>query len=383
MTRCSACNIVLTSTDALRSHYNSEAHILNVGRRVEGLRPLSHQELRSTGVLNSHKDSALDSEDGPPLFSCTLCKKSFHCVQTLQAHVRSTAHLMLKEQHILARDSEAASMLTSTSLGSAAMGLHRRHHAKRAALRRLAQEVAGKAKYHPKVTPEDREKDVDESRCFLCGYLSPDSVENVGHLQKIHNFFIPMQPHCQDVDGLLGYLSRKVNGLVCLVCNEKTRSFASLSALRDHMRESDHEKILLGPEYQEFYSCSLEDPNSGPPSVLNTAQCGQIVLVNNEDNREGGKKKKRILLKREADVPHPRPREAAEETEQRRMILASKHEEMALAKKEYHELAAMQERQDAKTLKQSEGDFKKHQLRVNQRSNKLHPKGYDGEGKLN
>ncbi|CCW61609.1 unnamed protein product [Phytomonas sp. EM1] len=379
MTRCSACNIVLNSADELRSHYNSEAHILNVGRRVEGLRPLTQQELRSAGML-SKSDGAMDGENGSPLFSCTLCKKSFRSVQTLQAHVRSIAHLMLKEQHILARDSEAASMLTTTSLGSAAMGLHRRHHAKRAALRKLAEEGA-KAKNHPKVSPEDREKDADETRCLLCGHLSNDPDANLEHLQKIHDFFIPMQQHCSDVQGLLAYLSRKVNGLMCLVCGEKTRSFASLGALRDHMREADHEKIVLGPEYQEFYSCLLEDPNDVTPSMLNDVQGEQVVLVGNKHGGKDGKK--RILMKREAEVPHPRPREATQEAEQRRMILAEKHEEAALTKKEHHELVAAQEKRDAKTFKQSEGDFQKHQLRVNLRSNKLHPKGYDGEGKLN
>lgn len=64
------------------------------------------------------------------MYSCTLCKKTFRSVQTLQTHIRSTAHLIRKEQRILARDGDANTILTSTSLGSAAIGLHRRHNAK-------------------------------------------------------------------------------------------------------------------------------------------------------------------------------------------------------------------------------------------------------------
>lgn len=367
MSRCGTCNVVLNGGDNLQQHYNSETHLNNVRRRVEGLRPLTAQEMRRQA---QEEGMAMDPS-GAPIFSCTLCKKTFHSVQTLQTHVRSTAHLMRKEQGIVARDSEAASMLTMTSLGSAAMGLHRRHKAKRSALKNAS--AGPKA---PKVSPKDRDEDVSVTRCFFCGQPSETMELNVMHMRKYHQFYIPMENRCKDVEGLLAYASRKVNGLMCLVCNERTRSFPSLDALRDHMREVDHEKIVLGPEYEEFYECALEDPLAIEKVEMAGAQATEVVLSSDSG-------KKRVLKMREVDAPRSRLRETTEETERRRAILAAETECLALVKQEQKELRASQDQEQQKMLKRQGTEFKHHQLKVNLRSNKLHPKGYDGEGLLN
>ncbi|KAG5472444.1 hypothetical protein LSCM1_03843 [Leishmania martiniquensis] len=366
MSRCGTCHLSLESGEILRAHYGSELHLTNVRRRVDGLRPLSQQEHRF--VSREMKGAALD-ESGAPVYSCTLCKKTFRSVQTLQTHIRSTAHLMRKEQRILARDSEAASMLTATSLGSAAMGLHRRHNAKKGATaRREAKQKAG-----PKVDAEEREEDASEVRCMFCGFLSADVTSNVHHLEFVHNFTIPLAPHCIDHVALLAYLARKINGLMCIVCNERTRSFSSLEALRDHMRETNHERLILGPEYQEFYSIALEDSEAARPVQLEGVHGDELVLT--RDKADG---RRRVVRKREGDVPRPRPRETEEQNEKRLTILADAQEARALAKQEQKELMALQNKEVAWMAKRSGGDRQDLQLDVSMRTNKLHPKGYDG-----
>ena len=134
--KCTTCCIPFGNVDDMRKHYQTEYHLNNVRLRVEGKPVITQTEFRHSGA-GSAKMLGADPIDGPtdaPVFSCTLCKKAFRSMQTLQSHVKSTAHLMKKEQRILARDSDAASMLTTTSLGSAAIGLHRRfkmHKAKK------------------------------------------------------------------------------------------------------------------------------------------------------------------------------------------------------------------------------------------------------------
>ncbi|EPY43164.1 pre-60S factor REI1 [Angomonas deanei] len=241
--RCHTCNLDIADSGAIKTHYGSELHVTNVRRKVEGQRPLTAQEFHQQSESLELGDSAVAGSDayGAPVYSCTLCKKQFRSVQTLQAHIRSTAHLIRKEQRIIQRDSEAASMLTMTSLGSAAIGLHRRNNAKAKAFKSKEKKVEG-----PSVSMDDRNADASATRCMFCGYGSDTIENNLEHMMKVHAFSLPLAHHCKDVEGMLEYLARKVNGLMCLVCNEKTRSYNSLDALRDHMRESGHERVGLG-----------------------------------------------------------------------------------------------------------------------------------------
>lgn len=90
----------------------------------------TNEDINDNTSVNGNDNNANVNAPEHALYSCTLCKKTFRSVQTLQTHIRSTAHLIRKEQRILARDGDANTILTSTSLGSAAIGLHRRHNAK-------------------------------------------------------------------------------------------------------------------------------------------------------------------------------------------------------------------------------------------------------------
>lgn len=360
--RCATCNVVFGTMEAVRGHYGSELHLHNVRLRVEGRRPLTAQEYKHV-KLTEHGNVG---NDGRSLFACKLCKKTFHSVQTLQAHVRSTAHLIKKEQRIIARDADAMSLLTSTSIGSHAMGLHRRHNAKRL----KPPHESTKPKKAVNVCPEDREEDVSEVRCLFCGALFDSVEDNLRHMSNFHDFVLPLQHRCRDVQGLLAYLARKVNGLLCLVCGEKTRTFASLEALRAHMREKNHERIVLSPEYSEFYDVSLADAEAGEQLRSTT-----LALTFHDS--------KRTVQRREADVPRPRRKEAEERANRRKAILAADHKAMIIAQKERREVLRAHNKVAHETLRRQDGHYQQTMLKVGLRSNKLHPKGYDGEGQVN
>lgn len=385
MQRCATCDATMESEEGFRQHYGSDYHIANVRRKVEGLRALTVAEYARVNQTQVDKAEATGVDaNGVVFYSCTLCKKTFRSVQTLQTHVRSTAHLMRKEQRIITRDSEAASMLTMTSLGSAAMGLHRRHNAKRSAAKKSEVRKRTDA---PKVSAEHREADTSETRCLFCGHGSASAGANLTHMDKFHNFNIPMEDHCPNKPVLVDYLARKVNGLMCLVCSEKTRSFASLEALRAHMYEAGHERVVLSPEYQEFYDCPLEDPGNAKRVELDGLQADgtELVLAGKARGRAANedRQKKRVLLKREAEVPRVRARETPEQAQKRLAILNSEHKALTIAKQEQRELMAERNKDQAKLVTRYEGEFNKQQMRVHLRSNKLHPKGYDGDGVMN
>ncbi|KAG8346091.1 putative C2H2 type zinc finger putative of C2H2 type C2H2 type zinc finger (2 copies) [Trypanosoma vivax] len=358
--QCGTCGATFESVEDARRHYTSELHIHNVRLRVEGRRPLTAQEFRH---VCSEAEDTVDG-GGCPSFACKLCKKTFRSVQTLQSHVRSTAHLIKKEQRILARESDTATVLTNIS-ASVAIGLHRRHNNKR-----LKGSVHMPSRVGSKVPMDDREEDASEVRCFLCGALAESAKENIAHLAKVHEFTIPLRDKCADPEGLVAYLARKINGLVCLVCGERTKSFVSLEALRAHMREKNHERIILGPEYEEFYTISLADADIGERLDLGS---NELVLGN----------RRRCVHKREYEVPRPRKKEGGEAAEKHRALLASEQEMKLAVRREQREVMRPYNNELKRLTRQQAAHFHDLQLQVNLRSNKLHPKGYDGEGKLN
>lgn len=82
-------------------------------------------------------------------------------------------------------------------------------------------------------------------------------------MAKAHGFFIPDIEYLKDLPGLIEYLGQKVSiGYVCLYCNGKGRTFNSMQAVQDHMREVSHCKILYDEsdagEYDDFYDFSRD-----------------------------------------------------------------------------------------------------------------------------
>lgn len=360
-TRCTTCNIGFDSADAMRAHYGSDHHLANVRLRVDGKAPMTKSQF---------EQSRMDVDDeGPsdaPTFYCKLCNKVFRSVQTLQSHVKSTAHLIKKEERIIARDSDAASMLTSTSLGSAALGLHRRHKAHHK--ENLRRKVENEAK--PKVSYDDREADCGCRRCLFCGLGCESTEEMLSHLLDSHSFSVPLLHRCRDVDGLLDYLGRKINGLMCIVCNEKTRSYESLEAVRAHMEASQHQRLDLSPEYQEFYEGTLADLDK-TEAPKHTGE--QLILADT----------KKTIFRRDQDGLFQRIRETDATQEKRKLITQAHTEQQALIKKERYEAMAPMLKLQQKELKESRREMQKQYMIQGIKANKLHPKGYDGEGEVN
>lgn len=372
------------SLEEMREHYTTDFHTANVRARVEGQAKMSAAEYRRR---------TMEDDEKKPVFHCKLCKKEFRSVQTLQSHVKSTEHLMRKEQRIIERDSTAGSMLTSTSLGSAALGLHRRHRAHLRARtkqqdpalvgRTLTEVEAEERGEKPaaaapvekkKVSFEDREADVTETRCLFCGHPSKTMRGNLQHMLQAHEFVIPMHERCTDVRGLLQYLARKVNGLMCLVCGTDTKTYESLEALRAHMAAANHERLTLSSEYDQFYQGHLDDGDAA--EVKNATEDGNAALiVRNDKQRKVVKRDQRLLgmVRRLA--------ENSQQADQRRMITAAGHAESQLMLKERRQETQKERTKHFKTINEQYRIRKRFQLAVGVK--KLWKKGFDGEGMLN
>lgn len=358
---CSACDVTCDSAHDLREHFQSEFHLANVRLRVDGKRRITKGEFNMSRGFEDDTDV--------PTFHCKLCKKTFRSVQTLQSHVKSTAHLMNKEKKILARDSEAASMLTSTSLGSAAIGLHRRHraHHKEAERRRIMN--CDGTTPGPKVPVDEREEDCGALRCLFCGLAVKTIEESLEHLEGVHGFTIPFVENCKDPEGLLNYLGRKINGLMCIVCNEKSKkSFTTLESVRAHMRGCSHDRIVLAPEYNEFFEMKLDDPAHTTEPVTSE----ELVAVDGT----------RVIFRRDNNTKGLQNRHRETETQmiERKMITAGLQEERALIKKANYEAMKPELKRKAKELKRETGIRNKYAMQQGVKHNALFQVHYDGEG---
>ena len=359
--KCATCLMEFNSVSEMREHFQSDYHAHNVRLRVDGKRPVTKAQFRD--AANG------EAVDDRPQFACTLCRKTFQSIQTLQSHVKSTEHLMKKEKRIIERDGEAASMLTSTSLGSAALGLHRRHRTHKN--KKFIDPLAVDKKQAPEVKPDEKEEDVSELRCFFCGHLSATMEANLRHLGKIHYFTVPLAHRCTDVEGLMQYLARKINGGMCLVCGEKSKLFSTLEGVRSHMKASNHEHVVLSPEYDDFYEGELDDPEAEAPK--REVEGNELVIAD-------GQKK---LAKRRDDGIQRFRREAPEKAEERRAITSAAQQASAVMLAERRAAMLPEKKKELKRQRHFSHIHNKFQMQLGVRTNKLHPKGYDGEGEVN
>ncbi|XP_029310186.1 zinc finger protein 622 [Cottoperca gobio] len=102
--------------------------------------------------------------------------------------------------------------------------------------------------------------------CLFCSHHSKSLMKNVGHMTKVHSFFIPDVEFLINVKGLVRYLGEKVGaGNVCLWCNEKGRSFYSAEAVQSHMTDKSHCKLFTDGdaalEFADFYDFRSSYPD--------------------------------------------------------------------------------------------------------------------------
>lgn len=104
------------------------------------------------------------------------------------------------------------------------------------------------------------------NRCLFCNYESPTFKLHVMHMTRYHGLFIPEQAYLVDLEGLIGYLEKKITEFhECLYCH-KVRG--STSGIQTHMRDKGHCMIAFDEEEDmievgQFYDFRSTYPDSG------------------------------------------------------------------------------------------------------------------------
>lgn len=102
--------------------------------------------------------------------------------------------------------------------------------------------------------------------CLFCGISNENVVQNLTHMSSEHSFFIPDVEYCIDIEGLLAHLGEKIcQDFICIWCNFVGRTFYSLAAVRKHMKDKCHCRILYEgnslAEFIDFYDYSSSYPD--------------------------------------------------------------------------------------------------------------------------
>jgi len=309
---CITCRVGFKDGDLQRDHYkSSEWHRYNLKRKMVNLPPVTAENFAERLALQERQLAEANKDTSQ---YCYVCKKTFGNDKAFQSHIGSKKHsLMVKEcskkdTGNVAVEGEADSDLSagmkkkcslidsrlSSSPGKSSLPSNSGQKSPQA-----VSKFPGKGQKLGKCIEvvEDSDDDDDSweeiqgdpipvTSCLFCSEGSGSVSANLEHMSMHHSFFIPDVEYCGDIEGLLDYLGSKVGeGMICLWCNEKGKSFYDVHAVQQHMRDKGHCKVLHDAqtafEYSDYYDYSSSYPADFPQTSADEPY-QPVVLQYNE-----------------------------------------------------------------------------------------------------
>lgn len=250
---CLNCSVRFPNAEAQREHYKTDWHRYNLKRKLAELPPVAIEEFERR-ILQQKSDDAAALEDQS--LYCKACKKLFKSRNAHDNHLDSKKHkeslkVYLKEQGQEGQEEQSVAVKSTREKKDFAV---------------MMEQDGDVEEVDSDGWDEDWDNPIENNDCLFCQNHSEDLVQNVKHMSVKHSFFIPDAEFCIDVEGLLGYLAEKIcRDFICIWCNEKGRTFYSLDAVRNHMVEKGHCKMLHEgaalAEYVDFYDYSSSYPD--------------------------------------------------------------------------------------------------------------------------
>uniref|UniRef100_A0A0K8TMN5 Putative c2h2-type zn-finger protein n=1 Tax=Tabanus bromius TaxID=304241 RepID=A0A0K8TMN5_TABBR len=245
---CITCSVKFNDADIQREHYKTDWHRYNLKRRVAELAPVTAEEFRKRVI--EQKTAELDASK-ETRFYCNACRKQFSSQNAHDNHLNSKKHMdnlkVFNEQN----EGKDLTVKRVTSVSDPPQE------------DKMDEDIE---EVDSDEWEEVTENPIADNNCIFCDHHSNDLTENLEHMSKEHSFFIPDVEFCIDLEGLLFYLAEKVAGdFICLWCNDRGKTFFSLDAVRKHMTDKGHCKMLHEglalAEYAEFYDYSSSYPD--------------------------------------------------------------------------------------------------------------------------
>uniref|UniRef100_A0A182Q4F8 C2H2-type domain-containing protein n=1 Tax=Anopheles farauti TaxID=69004 RepID=A0A182Q4F8_9DIPT len=255
-----------------REHYKTHWHRYNLKRKLAELPPVTIEEFEKRLIQQKAEDAA--SQEDQSLY-CKACRKVFKSKNAHDNHLDSRKHKDNLQQYLAQSSAPTEEAGGSSAQEKMDAEVEVSVKSTRAAARAAAA-AAAEAEGDEEEMIEDGDSDewedvdfenpIERNDCIFCPHHSEDLLENIKHMSVVHSFFIPDAEFCIDVEGLLAYLAEKVcRDFICLWCNERGRTFYSMEAVRNHMIEKVHCKMLHEgaalAEYVDFYDYSSSYPD--------------------------------------------------------------------------------------------------------------------------
>ncbi|CAO3655425.1 unnamed protein product [Mucor hiemalis] len=174
--------------------------------------------------------------------------------------------------------------------------------------------------------------------CLFCAHNSMDVDTNLEHMSNSHGFFLPDIEYLEDREGLLGYLSTKINDdKLCLFCNGRGKEWHSVAAARAHMIDRGHCKMAYDesedPEQLlKYYNFGVEEETSMDVDSDTIHQDHELVLEN------GAKLGHRKFMKYYKRHAARKPLSAPVSEEAQRLLEHQQQEPESLRRKEKRHL---------------------------------------------
>jgi pre-60S factor REI1 len=235
--------------------------------------------------VEAQKASEADAEKNVKHY-CSVCKKTFGNDKALQSHLVSNRHMEAVKEVSGKEDVEMKPEGVIVDTVESVKGEEKTVEKKRGKNFPVEEAIplikVSEKKVEMEVEDEEDEdweevegEPIPITNCLFCEKESKDWERNLVHMSTAHSFFIPDAEYCVDVEGLLEYLGSKVGeGMMCLWCNERGRSFYTLQAAQQHMRDKGHCRMLYEGEalfeYTDFYdySASYPEEEQGNPDEI-------------------------------------------------------------------------------------------------------------------
>ncbi|KAJ3788659.1 C2H2 type zinc-finger-domain-containing protein [Lentinula aff. detonsa] len=279
---CISCSIAFVSAEEQRVHYRSDHHRYNMKRRVAGLPPVSvavfnekvNERRMETAIMSSLKGSM-----------CEVCNKTYSTENAYRSHLNSKKH---KENELQASLKLAYKLAKKDGLEAGpedeveAKTVEGPPSSEMASLS-ISEESRSKETSTSLVVDDSEEEQINQTidqkiaaarsrlspaHCLFCPAESSELQANLLHMASVHSFFIPDADYLVDAEGLIGYLGEKIAvGNVCIFCNEKSREFRTLDAVRKHMLDKSHCKVAYDKqddrlEISDYYDFTSSYPDA-------------------------------------------------------------------------------------------------------------------------
>ncbi|KAI8086619.1 zinc finger protein 622-like protein, partial [Halteromyces radiatus] len=245
---CLTCQVAFATSELQRSHYHTDWHKYNLKRKVAELVPVSAEQFIEKVTALQAQDQE-EREQSFLAYNCAICRKRYGSEAAFKSHLRSRKHNESKHDQGISMADEFMTVPTNTATV---------------------------------MTMGDTQRD-SCLHCLFCDERQDQFSDNIHHMSVSHGFFLPDIEYLVDAQGLVKYLSTKIQSdYMCLYCN---KTLKSAQAAMSHMVNKGHCKMAYDDtedvdallRYYDFGSPLNENDDDVSTTTIASEE-GELIL---------------------------------------------------------------------------------------------------------